>query len=456
MATKMLMPLLGQTMEEGTIIKWFKNEGDTVKEGEPLLEVMTDKVNMEVEATESGVLRKILAQVDDIIPVKDPICIIAGADENIDDLLKGAATAEAPAAVEEPAKQEVAQTAAPAETAAPASAVSAASGDRVFATPAAKRVAQEKGIDINNLAGRGTGPDGRVVEKDVLDFIAFGPKATPLAGKMAADMGVNIAGIQGTGVGGKVTSEDLQPAAAPAPLAMPAVAVPTIGGTIPYTGMRKAVGQNVAMSKQTAPHVTLTAEVDMTECVALRGQILDDIQKNYGVRVSYTDIIVKAVARAIYDKPIVNSSLKDDKIIIHDKVNIGIATAIEGGLVVPVVKDVAAKTIPQISKEIKELAAKARNGQAGGTDFQGGTFTISNLGAYGVTTFNPIITPGQTAILGVCAITKKPVIVDDDIEVHSMMNLCLSFDHRVMDGAPAAEFLARLKKILESPYLIFM
>lgn len=464
MATKMLMPLLGQTMEEGTIIKWFKKEGDELKAGEPLLEVMTDKVNMEVEAPESGVLRKILAKEDDIIPVKDPIAIIGSADESIDHLLgEGGA---APAEVVEPSQAERAELAA-AESQAPAAPMAPekpqtvpaapAPEGRLFASPAAKRVAQEQGIDINELAGRGTGPEGRIVEKDVMDYVASKPKATPLAGKMAADMGVQIGAVPGTGIGGKVTSEDVERAAA-APVSIPAQAAPavSIGATIPYTGMRKSVGQNVAMSAQTSPHVTLVAEVDMSECVKFRKQILDDIEKNYGVRISFTDIIVKAAARAIYDKPIVNSSLQDAKIVVHDRVNMGIATAIEGGLVVPVVKDVQSKSIPQISKEIKELVARARTGQAGGDDFRGGTFTITNLGAYGVQSFNPIITPGQSAILGVCAIVEKPVVVKGEIAVRSMMNLCLSFDHRVMDGAPAAEYLARLKTILESPYLIFM
>ncbi|MCE5313944.1 MAG: dihydrolipoamide acetyltransferase family protein [Armatimonadota bacterium] len=450
MATKMVMPLLGQTMEEGTIIKWFKSEGDKVKAGEPLLEVMTDKVNMEVEAPEDGVLRKILAQPDDIIPVKDPICIIGSASESIDDLLAEGAPAKEEAA---PAAQEAAPVqAAPAVVEAPAALEPApAPMGRVFASPAARRVAREHGIDIAALAGMGTGPGGRIVENDVMDYIASAPKATPLAGRMASDMGIDIGTVTGTGIGGKVTSEDLKPAAAPAP-----VAALQIGATIPFAGMRKAVAQNVAASAQTAPHVTLTTEVDMTGCIAFRKQILADVEKNCGVRISFTDIIARATARAILDKPILNATLKGDSIVINDHINMGIATAIEAGLVVPVVKDILSKTIPQISKEIKDLVARARAGQAGGEDFRGGTFTITNLGAYGIESFNPIITPGQSAILGVCAIKEKPVVVDGEVKVCSMMNLCLSFDHRVMDGAPAAEFLARLKEILQSPYLMFM
>ncbi|MCE5200051.1 MAG: 2-oxo acid dehydrogenase subunit E2 [Armatimonadota bacterium] len=455
MATKMVMPLLGQTMEEGTIIQWFKNEGDEVKAGEPLLEVMTDKVNMEVEAPESGVLRKILAQPEDVIPVREPIAIIALADEPIDQLL--AETPKAEQAAAEGGAPTVTQPAPP--LAAPAPAAEAAGvEERIFASPSARRVAAEHGIDITQLAGRGSGPDGRIVEKDVLDFIASTGKATPLAGKMAAEMGVDVGAIPGTGVGGKVTSEDIKAAAAPTAPPTPSVtppAAPAIGATIPFTGMRKAVAQNVAASYSTAVHVTLTTEVDMTECVRMRDQILQEIENTQGVRISFTDIIVKAVARAILDKPIMNSSLQDDKIVIHDQVNIGVATAIEGGLVVPVVKDVPSKGLAQISKEIKELAERARSGHSTADDFRDGTFTITNLGTYGIESFTPIITPGQCAILAVCAIKLKPVVVDNEIKVCSMMNLCLSFDHRIVDGAPAAEFLARLKQILELPYMIY-
>ena len=453
MAIKMVMPLLGQTMEEGTIIKWFKNEGDAVQAGEPLLEVMTDKVNMEVEVPESGVLRKILVQPDDIVPVKDPIAIIGTADESIDDLLGGETPKAEPASpiVEAPAAVEAPKV----EAQAPAAPSTPVNGEgRVFSSPAARRVASEHGIDINILAGRGTGPSGRIVEKDILDYIASAPKTTPLAGKMAADMGIAAGMVIGTGVGGKVTSADIERAVAPA--FIPAAPAPSIGGTIPFAGMRKAIAQNVSASAQTAVHVTLVTEVDMTECVNLRNQILAEIEKRYGVRISFTDIIAKSVARAILDKPIVNSSIQGDQIIIHDRVNIGIATAIEAGLVVPVVKDVQSKPLPQISKEIKELVARARVGQAGGADFKDGTITITNLGGYGIDSFNPVITPGQSAILGVCRIVDKPVVFNGEITIRSMMNLCLSFDHRVMDGAPAAEYLARLKAILESPYLIFM
>lgn len=441
MATKMLMPLLGQTMEEGTIIKWFKNEGDPIEAGEPLLEVLTDKVNMEVEAPASGVLRKILAQPDDIVPVQEPIAIIGTADEPIDDLLEEAPSAEPvskeapPVPAAAPATPEVSSPTSPAAM--------PVTGGRVFASPDARRVARERGIDISALAGRGSGPNGRIVERDVLEYAAL-TKATPLARKVAAEKGVQIEGIGGTGIGGRITREDVERAEAPA-------AAPVIGTTIPFSGMRRMVAQNVEASARSAVHVTLVTEVDMTECVRLRERLLPEIERSHGVRISYTDIITYAAAKAILQKPIVNASLQGDKIVIPDAVNIGIATSIEGGLMVPVVKNAQAKSLVDISKEIKALAERARTGKATSDDLSGGTFTITNLGPYGIDSFTPIITPGQSAILAVCRIVEKPVIIDGGIKIRWMMNLCLSFDHRVMDGAPAAEYLAVLRGMLEKP-----
>jgi len=442
MASKMLMPLLGQTMEEGTIIKWFKNEGEPIEAGEPLLEVMTDKVNMEVEAPQSGVLRKILAQPDEIVPVQEPIAVIGTADEPIDDLLE-----------ETPRPGPVVEQVAPAaEAAAPAApekmqAVpppAPIAGERLFASPHARRVARERGIDINALAGRGTGPNGRIVEKDVLDYAAS-VKATPLAEKAAAEKGIELGSVAGTGVGGRITREDVEHGAIAAPVSG------LIGATIPFSGIRKMVAQKVTASARSAVHVTLAAEVDMTECVRLRKRLLPEIERTHGVRISYTDIIVKAAVKTRLDKPIVNASLQEDKIVIPDTVNIGIATAIEGGLIVPVVKSAQSKSLIEISKEIKALGERARSGKATSEDVSGGTFTITNLGVYGIDIFTPIITPGQSAILAVCRIAEKPVVVDGGIKIRSMMNLCLTFDHRVMDGVPAAEYLAGLRAALESP-----
>ncbi|NLN76330.1 MAG: 2-oxo acid dehydrogenase subunit E2 [Armatimonadetes bacterium] len=446
MATKMLMPLLGQTMEEGTIIKWMKNEGDNITEGEPLLEVMTDKVNMEVEAPESGVLLKILAQADEIVAVQNPIAIIGAAGESIDDLLAdepAAKAAETAPDVSAPAQSAPAPIA---EAAQPIPAPPAVAG-KIISSPSARREARQRGIDIDLLAGKGTGPNGRIIERDVIEFAAS-MRATPLAGKVAADMGVDLGGLTGTGIGGRITRSDVERTQASVPAG--------IGSTIPFTGMRKIVAQNVSASAHSAVHVTLVTEVDMAACVALREQLLSEVEKQYGVRISYTDIIVKAAAKAVFDVPIVNATLSEDKIVIADTINIGIATAIEGGLLVPVIKNVQSKSVIDISREIKTLAQRARAGKSTADDLAGGTFTITNLGVYGVDTFTPVITPGQSAILAICRIVDKPVVVKGEVVIRPMMNLCLSFDHRIMDGAPAAEYLARLRDILQAPGLILL
>lgn len=453
MATRMTLPLLGQTMEEGTITKWLKNEGDKVEKGEPLLEVMTDKANMEVEAPASGVLLKIMAPADAVVPVHDMIAVIGAPGESIDDILAASGNGAASAAAAETVSASSTASVTSAATSAVATPATGNGDGKVIASPRAKKIAADNGVDITLLSGKGTGPGGRVVEKDILSFIASAPAAprvTPLAGKVAADMGIDVSAVTGTGNGGKITRDDVLR------MATPKYQRPSIARTIPLIGIRKLIADNISMSARTAPHVTLVSEVDVTTLSAMRKQILPEIEKRYGVKLTLTALIVKAVAQAIIDNPIVNSSLTQDAIVIHDHVNIGVAAAIDGGLVVPVVKNADAKSLYQISEEITTLAGKARTNTLSLDEMTGGTFTVSNLGTYGVDSFNPIINPPESAILGVCRTVEKPVIVDGQVQTRSMMNLCLSFDHRVMDGAPAAQYLARLKELLEAPYLLLL
>ena len=444
--------MLGQTMEEGTIIQWFKQEGDSIEKGEALLEVMTDKVNLEVESPASGILRKILAPVDKTVPIMDLIAIIGTADESIDDLLTGGVE-QAPEAAA-PVGPAIIESISVAASFAVETTTAASS--KVFISFRARKIAEDNGIAIEMLAGRGTGPEGRVVEKDVLAYIAGVAgmvKATPLASKIADDKGIDLREIVGSGPSGKVLRDDVLQAVTPASIST----FPTLEGkVIPFTGMRKMVGENVARSAQTAPHVTLTTEVDMTEAMKERTQILDEFEKKFGTRLTFTDLIVKAVARAILDHPIINGSLQGNEIRISADINIGIAVAIEGGLIVPVIKNADRKSLAQVSAELKKLVDKGRTGTLSPAEMSGGTFSITNLGAYGIDVFNPIITPGQAAILGVCRIAEKPVVVGGQVVVRSMMNLCLSFDHRVLDGAPAAKYLQSVKALLESPYQLLI
>ena len=444
MATSVILPMLGQTMEEGTITKWFKKEGDKVEKGEPLLEVMTDKANMEVESPVSGVLRKIIAKADQTVPIMDMIAIIGTADESIDELLASGGAPKAAESVEKPVESFAA-----AEASEPTAQSVPSDSQRIRISPRARKVAEKHGVAIEALAGLGTGPEGRIVEKDVLAYAAAAggtkAKVTPLAARVAADQGVDLGSIVGTGPQGKITRSDVFQAAGP-------VLGPSLEAkVIPFVGMRKMVADAVSQSAHSAVHVTLTSEVDMTEAVKFREQVMPLFEHKYGVKLTYTDIIVKAVALAILDNPIINSTLNSKGINIHGEVNIGVAVAIESGLIVPVIKSADSKAVNVISSEVKQLGEKARTTGLSPADISGGTFTVTNLGAYGVDVFDPVITPGQCAILGVCRIVEKPVVIDGQVVVRSMMNLCLSFDHRIVDGAPAALYLKRVKEILEAP-----
>ena len=478
MAKTLELPALGNSMEEGTITQWFKAEGEAVAKGEALYEVMTDKVNMEVESPEAGVLRKILAAVDATVPVNDPVAILGTADEDISALLAEEATEPNPATSRDPSLsgkgEEAAVLSLPSlDRGGSPLAAGRGSDGRVFASPRARRYADEYGVDIAHLAGRGTGVDGRVVEADVLAFYEEQqaakkavPRVSPLAQRVAAEHGVPVESVQGTGHGGKVTQEDVKRSVAPPrPASAP---LPTGEGgaqrregsagttTVTLRGMRKMVADAVARSAQTAPHVTLTLPVDMGEATRFRRQVLPAIEKTHGVRVSFTDIIAKAAARALLDHPYLNSTLTKDEITLHQAVHLGVAVSLGAdGLIVPVVRDAQAKSLGEFSRALKELAAKAKSGQLASDEVTGGTFSLTNLGTFGVTQFNPIINPPQTAILGVCAIADTIVAVDGQPQVRPMMSLCLSFDHRVVDGAPAAAFLAQLKETLEQPYLMF-
>jgi pyruvate dehydrogenase E2 component (dihydrolipoamide acetyltransferase) len=420
MATQITMPSLGQSMEEGTIVRWMKAEGDPVSEGEPLYEVLTDKVSIEVPARISGTLRKILAGVDSIVPVGDPVAIIGSPTESLDAAEGVAGPSSKPASATSEfsgSAARVAESAAPIKT----------GRERVNASPLARRLAAERGVDLSRLAGRGTGPQGRIVKADVLSHcdtestakaVVVGP-ATASAPESRSDDGSN----------GEYTE-------------------------IPFAGMRKMVADAMVRSAAN-PHLTVTMAVDMTEATVLRRKLLPEIEKTHQARLSYTDIIAMVTARALVEHKHINSALIEDRIRRYDVVHLGIAVSLgTNGLIVPVVRNAHAKGLGAISAEIKELAVRAREGKLASDEVTGGTFTVSNLGPYGVATFDPIINPPQSAILGVCAIVDTVVPVDGAPAIRPMMNLCLTFDHRIIDGAPAAAFLARVKSILENPALL--
>jgi pyruvate dehydrogenase E2 component (dihydrolipoamide acetyltransferase) len=461
MAEVFNMPTLGQSMEEGTVVQWLKQEGDTVKKGDEIVEIMTDKANMPVETPSDGVLRKILVAADQTVPVNTPIAILGTADEPIDHLLGGAP----------PSAQHTDATAAPA-TAAPepvaaSKTAPAAPPGRLFISPRARRLADDLGVPISALSGFGSGPEGRVLEKDVHAYLDRQSKplpslpgtrqrVTPLAAKIAGDLGVDVGDLAMGLPGSRITAEHVRAhvetarPAAPQPAGSPAIAQ-----VIPFKGMRKLVADNVTKSRQTAPHVTLNTEADVTELGAVFGALRQEVEKAYGTKLTYTDLLIKAAARALEDHPLCNAALVGDEIRVYADKNVGVAVATENGLVVPVVRQPGSKSLGEVSVELKALVERCRTGKQSPDDLAGGTFTITNLGAYGVDTFDPIIVPPQSCILGVGRMVQKPAVHNGQIAVRTMMSLSLSFDHRVLDGAPAALFLKRVRELLESPVLIF-
>ncbi len=465
MAHLFRMPQLGSTMEEGTILRWLKQEGDKVKAGEILLEIETDKASMEVESEIDGIVRKILHAENAIVPITQPIAIIGTTDENIEGLLNelgGNTSSVVSAAVSSASTSELV----PQITSVSPEMLEL--GGKIAISPRARRLADSNGVAVSALAGRGTGPDGRIIEKDIRAYLAsdsteptlsdvYGLKtrSTPLAARIADDLGVDL-GQLSTGLpGSRVRSEDVLRLAQTN--RQPAVtAAPNETAIIKMSGMRKRIADNIVKSSFSAPHVTLTLEVDMTEAAAFRAKLLPEIEKVYGVRISYTDIIVKAVARALNDHPIMNAALIGDEIHQYAHKNIGVAVALDEGLIVPVIKDVTSKTLGTISSEFKQMVERARTGKFTPDDLSGGTFSISNLGGFGIDVFDPVINPPQAGILGVCRIAEKPVVREKQVVIRSMMNLCLSFDHRVLDGAPAARFLQRVQELLECPLLILV
>ncbi|MDD3925898.1 MAG: dihydrolipoamide acetyltransferase family protein [bacterium] len=440
MAHIMTMPLLAETMDEGTIARWMVKEGDTVKKGDPVVEVETDKANMEVVAVASGVILKIVTPDGATVPVYEPIAVIGEAGEKLPELETGnkaQETAELEKALE-----------AQAPVISPEAVETVATDEgRIKISPRARRMAGDNGVSVEALAGRGSGPGGRIVEKDVEAYLAEKPSVTPLAAKMAAAGGVELSGVAGSGPGGKIYSRDI-PAAA--------VSAPAAGEVIKLAGMRKIIADRLTQSAHTAVQVTLTSEVDMTAAVALRGRLLPAVEKSAGVRLTFTDIIVKATALALSEMPLINSTFDGEEITLHKDVNLGVAVALEQGLVVPVIRNTDDLGLAAISAAIEGLVEKAKQGKLGAAEMNGGTFTVTNLGAFGVEAFTPIINPPQTGILGVGAIKEKPAVVDGQIVPRSMMYLSMVFDHRVMDGADAARFLQRIKALLEQPELMLV
>ena len=455
MAFEIIMPKLGVDMQEGEIIEWKKQEGDVVNEGDILLEIMSDKTNMELEAEDSGVLLKITRQAGETVPVTEVIGYIGAEGEVVADNV-----ASAPAAEPAPKVEEVATVEAPVvATQAPV----VHEGGKVRATPKARKVARELGIDLTQVPG--TGAKGRVHADDVENFKGAQPKATPLARKIAADLGIDLASVSGTGFGGKITKEDIlaisapeqikEAAAAPVVEAKPEKVLPEGVEVIPMSAMRKAISKGMTHSYLTAPTFTLNYDVDMTNLMALRKQVLDPIMNKTGMKVTFTDLIGLAVVRTLMKEEhrYLNASLIDDaqNIELHKFVNLGIAVGLDDGLIVPVVHGADKMSLSDFVVASKDVIKKAQAGKLKAAEMSGSTFSITNLGMFGTKSFNPIINQPNSAILGVSATIQTPVVVDGEVVVRPIMGLGLTIDHRIVDGMNGAKFMVDLKHLLENP-----
>lgn len=428
MANTVVMPKMGLTMTEGMVSKWLKREGDSIQEGEALFEVETDKLANEVASNFSGVILKLLVDEGEMVPCIAPIAYIGEAGENLDSAPE-AVTATLPMA-EEPAKaQTFRQTTKPA----------AQPGGYVIASPAAKHLAEERGLALEKVTT--TGPSGAVLLRDVERFTGDNTKVSGLAAKIAKELGVDIASMGGTD---RIMSEDVLRAAFSGAQA--------VAQDIkePLNGMRKTISRRMTESWHASPRVCYTAAIDCTQLAATRNCLKKEFEAA-GVKLSYNHLIILAVTKALQAFPAVNASLEGDTLIRHTKINIGLAVGVENGLLVPNLKGCERMGLMSIAKGTEEMITSARNGSIGMDALRDGTFTITNLGMYGIKGFSPIINQPELAILGVAAIIDTPVALDGQVVIRPMMELNLVADHRVIDGVMAAGFLQKIASFLEMP-----
>ncbi|MBE9472855.1 MAG: 2-oxo acid dehydrogenase subunit E2, partial [Chloroflexi bacterium] len=438
MATKIIMPKLGMAMSEGKIVKWLKGDGAEAKKGEPVVVVMSKKITYEVVTPADGIVRHI-AHAKDTRGIGQIIGFITAPGEEVPEVVEVAAPAGAPAVA-----------GAAADTPPPAALAERRvepSQEEKFvpSSPAARRLAGELGVDISRVTPSGR----RITEQDVQRFYDERARIniSPLARQMAEAEGLDIVTIQGTGPNGKIIEDDVlrilegeKPRKAKAP-----------AENIPFIGMRQAIAEQMVHSLQTMAQITLTTKADVTELKSTR----EALRARWDRKVSYTDLLIKAVAVALGDHPLLGARLEGEEIVMPDEINVGVAVALDDGLIVPVIRNADRMTVPEIGAKIKGLAQRARENDLNVDEVTGAVFTVTNLGTYGVDGFTPIINPPEVAILGVGRITEELALINGQAVARSRMVLSLTIDHRIVDGAPGAAFLQTLVQLLEHPALIF-
>jgi pyruvate dehydrogenase E2 component (dihydrolipoamide acetyltransferase) len=425
MASPVILPKLGLTMTEGTLTRWLVADGERVEKGQLIFEMSTEKIETEVEAEKAGIVRHLVAEYTTVPAGAVVGCLLAEGEEMPEEFEAMAGTGVGRAAA-------AAEAAEPRRVGAPAAA-GPRPAPQTPPSPAPSAPAETE----------------------------FRP-VSPLARRLADELGVDLSKVVGSGPGGRIVKEDVERAAAASEA--PAAAPPS-GEVVPFRGMRRNIGERMHESLQTMAQLTITTEADVTEAVTLREQLVEEWQSE-GLRPTYTDLVLKAAAFALTEHPRVNATLEGESIRLLSEVHVGLAVSLDEGLIVPVVRDADKKSLKQIAAETSDLSEKARANTLSVDDVTGGTFTVTSLGMYGVDTFTPIVTPRQAAILGVGRIREVPAFASDDgppsgtqtgrLVRRSVMDLSLTFDHRLLDGAPAAQFLGRVRALLERPYLLLL
>lgn len=445
MAKVIIMPKLGFTQDEGSLVAWHKQIGESVKKGEPFFDVHTDKSVVTIDAAENGTLLKIVVEPETTVPVFTPIAVIGDPGEDADAALKAHVMDVAPdAAVKADFDDDAEETA---KEEAPAQQETDIKSLKL--TPKAKALIKNEGYDVNSVAKiQGTGFEGGITAKDI--------KASPLAKKIADEMNVPLESVSGSGAQGKVMKKDVL-AAATQKKEDKGTEDKQILEKIPYSGVRKIIGDRLSQSKFTAPHLYFTDSIDTTNLTAFRKMLNEKSEQ----KVAFSDLMVKAVSKALVKFPNVNASLVDNEIVVYKSANIGSAVAGDNGLIVPVIKNAQDKTLTQIAQESRDLVERAKTGHLKPEEYSGGTFSISNLGMFSIENFTAIINPPEAAILSVSSIRKKAVVVtneagEDEICIRPMMNIQLTVDHRIIDGLLASQFVEYVKELLEEPLKILI
>ena len=459
MVTEIILPVLGETMNEGALVEWLKKEGEPVQRGEVLFTVESDKATLEVEAPASGFLREIRVPAGQTVPVLAVVGLITTtADEQISKSANQQISKSADLQISKSANQQIGKPEAISPS--PPLPYSPAPSGRLFASPRARKLAREKGVDLVQVAG--SGPDGRIVERDVAAYLEAQPKWTPVARRLAEQAGLDLAHIAPISPGARITKEDVERAIASsaATPSLPSIP-PSATAEFPLAGVRAVIARRMAESHRTTAPVTLTTEADATDLVHVRERLKESLAGELGFNLGYNDLFIKLAARALREFPYMNARLEGSPeegagaVIRHlAQVNVALAVDTERGLLVPVVREADRKGLVEIARELRGLVERVRSGKALPDELAGSTFTITNLGVYEVDAFTPIINLPETAILGVGRIKARPAVVDGALCVRQTMWLSLTFDHRLVDGAPAARFLQRIKQLVEEPYLM--